>query len=255
MSVCAVSISNMLLLLIVSLLSLLGQPVMPEEPGEESYRYDVRYLYGKLDTKVAQAIFTMTPDQWEEKDVYKADINIVVQPIFRLFMSAKYLVKCYFTRPGMGPLYYYSPNSKGDTWCTYEEGEEGIRFYKLYDDMTEPQVFIFPNDGRTMDLASMLYYFRGYDFEERKPYDMTMVMAAKLVPATITMEGIDTEKFPGHNAQKIHIVMPERGLMENGSGNEIFLWIDADGTRPVLGLQVALGKHSTLVCKIVENKL
>lgn len=241
----------MIRLLIIPLVMLLAQPDVPVNPSEETSMYEVRYILGDLNTKVAKATITTTPTMWEEKDAYKAEINIKVQPFFRLFLHAKYFVEAFVTRPGMQPLYYSTSSSKENAWCRYSEGEEGIVFWRHYK-KKEPKALIFPNDGRTMELVSMLYYVRTFDFKEGEPCELKVLIGERALPATLTMEGIDTEKYPGHRAMFIRFVMLERGIMENGSGNEAYLWIDADGSRIPLGLEVALGKRGVMVCNIVE---
>lgn len=241
----------MIRLLIIPLVMLLAQPDVPVNPSEETSMYEVRYILGDLNTKVAKATITTTPTMWEEKDAYKAEINIKVQPFFRLFLHAKYFVEAFVTRPGMQPLYYSTSSSKENAWCRYSEGEEGIVFWRHYK-KKEPKALIFPNDGRTMELVSMLYYVRTFDFKEGEPCELKVLIGERALPATLTMEGIDTEKYPGHRAMFIRFVMLERGIMENGSGNEAYLWIDADGSKIPLGLEVALGKRGVMVCNIVE---
>lgn len=241
----------MIRLLIIPLVMLLAQPDVPVNPSEETSMYEVRYILGDLNTKVAKATITTTPTMWEEKDAYKAEINIKVQPFFRLFLHAKYFVEAFVTRPGMQPLYYSTSSSKENAWCRYSEGEEGIVFWRHYK-KKEPKTLIFPNDGRTMELVSMLYYVRTFDFKEGEPCELKVLIGERALPATLTMEGIDTEKYPGHRAMFIRFVMLERGIMENGSGNEAYLWIDADGSRIPLGLEVALVKRGVMVCNIVE---
>ena len=237
--------------LIIPLVLWLGHPVtVITDPEEETCTYEVRYLYGNLNTKVAKATLTLTPAEFEGIESYKAEIGIKVQPIFRLFMHSKYKVEDYFTRPGMKPLYYCTSSNKGSAWCRYSEDE--IVFWRQYGKMPEPAIFHHPNDGISMELVTLLYYVRTHDFKEGEPYEVRPLMGGQPTPATLTLEGIDTEKYPGHRAQVFHFVMLERGIMENGSGNDAYIWIDADGNRQVLGLQVALSKNGTMVCHIIE---
>lgn len=243
----------MLRLLIIPLLMLLGQPVTATDPGQESLLYEVRYVNGALNAKVAKASFTLGPSVWEDQDVYRADILITVQPIFRLFMIPKYIVQGYFTRPGMKPLYYYSPTGKGVGWCRYTEGEEGVYYWRQVNKMPEPEIYTYPNDGRTMELMSLLYFARTYDFQPGEPCQVKMLMGGKSFPVTVILESTDEERYPGHKAQLLHVLFPERGLMENGAGNEAFIWREAEGNRPILGMRVGLGKKSTMICNIIEE--
>ena len=244
----------MLRLLIIPLLLLLGQPVSPENPGTENLRYEVRYLYGALNARVATASFDLAPDVWEGKDVYRSDIHVRVKPIFRLFLKADYVVEGRFSRPGMALMYYRSPSDRGEAWCRYTEGDKGVYYWRQYDKMPEPEIYVYPNDGKTFELMSMLYFARVYPFREGVPCEVKVILGGKLFPAVITWESTDTERYPGHTAQVLHLVFPERGLMENGSGNEATVWRDADGSQPVLGLEVNLGKKGTMVCNILEDK-
>ena len=237
--------------LIIPLVLWLGQPVrVLTHPEEETCTYDVRYLYGNLNTKVAKATITLTQAQFEGQEVYKAEIGIKVQPIFRLFLHSKYTVEDYFTRPGMKPLYYCTSSNKGSAWCRYSDDE--VVFWRQYGKMPEPAIFHYPNDGITMELVTLLYYARTHDFKEGEPIEVRPLMGGQPIRSTLTLEGIDTEKYPGHRAQVFHFVMLERGIMENGSGKDAYIWIDADGNRQALGLQVALSKNGTMVCNIIE---
>ena len=237
--------------LIIPLVLWLGQPVrVLTHPEEETCTYDVRYLYGDLNTKVAKATITLTQTQFEGQEVYKAEIGIKVQPIFRLFLHSKYTVEDYFTRPGMKPLYYFTSSNKGSAWCRYSDDE--VVLWRQYGKMPEPAIFHYPNDGITMELVTLLYYARTHDFKEGEPFEVRPLMGGKPIRSTLTLEGIDTEKYPGHRAQVFHFVMLERGIMENGSGKDAYIWIDADGNRQALGLQVALSKNGTMVCNIIE---
>jgi hypothetical protein len=238
--------------LIIPLLFWLSQPLPIEDPGQESHTYEARYLYGNLDTKVANVIISLTPDEWEGQDAYRIDLSIKVKPIFRLFLHAKYAVEGRITRPGMTPLYYYSNTGKVEGLCKYTEGEEGVYYWRKPAKSPEPEIFAYPNDGKTMELMSMLFFARGYDFVEGEPVAVKALIAGRLAPGTITMEGVDTEKYPGHEAQILHLRMSERGIMENGSGTDVYIWREAGGSHLVLGLQAALGKHGMMMCNIID---
>ena len=242
----------MLRLLIIPLLLLLGHPTTPTDPGPEALKYEVRYLYGALNARVADAGFTLEADVWEGKDVYRTDILIKVKPFFRLFLNAEYLVEGRFTRPGMEPLYYFTP-SGGECWCRYTEGDKGVYYWRKSPKMDSPEISVFPNDGKTLELMSMLYFARTYPFQQGVPCEVKVILGGKLFPATLTWENTDTERYPGRTAQVIRLVFTGKGgLMENGSGNEAILWRDADGSHPFLGLQVGLGKKGTMVCNIIN---
>lgn len=246
----------MIRLLLLPLMLLLGVPSevpTPVNPGEEHLEYEVRYLYGAINTRAASAYFDMKPNVWEGKDVFSLDIRVRVKPIFRLFMKAEYTAEGQFTRPGLEPLYYYSPSSKGEGWCRYTEGNEGVTYWRFFEKMPAPETFTYPNDGRTMEMMSMLYFARRYDFKEGVPVDVKMLIAGKIVACTITWEGTDLERYPGHKAQILHLALKERGILENGSGNDFIVWREADGARPILGMYVPLGKRGTMEVNIIER--
>ena len=243
----------MIRFLIIPLLLWLGQPVtVVTDPGAETNKYDVRYLYGSLNTKVAVATFSLTPTVWEDREVYKSNISVKVQPIFRLFMHAQYMVDAFFSRPGMKPVYYTTSTNKGSAWCRYSEGDEGVVFWRKFGKMPEPEVFTYPNDDRTFEVVSLLYFARTHDFEVGVPCEVNVLMGGRKIRSTLTLERYDTERYPGHNARVLHLYMQDRGIMENKSGQDIYLWTDAQGTHTVLGLQVSLGKRGTMVCHILE---
>lgn len=241
-------------LLIIPLLMWLGLglPMNMEGPGEESCTYEVRYLYGSLDTKVATAVISLSPAIWEGQDVYEVSVNIRVKPLFRLFLHASYGVEGRISRPGMLPRYYFSDTGKVRGYCKYTEGEEGVYYWRKSAKMPEPEIFTYPNDGKTMELMSMLFFARGHDFVPGEPLSVSAVIGGKRVPGTITMEGVDTDRYPGHKAEVLHLHMDERGIMENGSGNDVYIWREAEGSHLVLGLRAGLGKRGTMECRILE---
>lgn len=247
----------MLKLLLLPLMLLLGNPpgpATPDNPGEEHLVYELRYKNGALKPKVAKAYFNLIPDTWEGKDVYTAQISIDVKAIFRLFMKADYQVTGHFTRPGMEPLYYYCPSKEGWGECHYTPGEQGVHFSRMMGEMEVPEEYFYFNDGKTMELMSVIYTIRWRELKLGEPIDMNMLLAGKIVHSTIVLEENDTEKYPGHTAQRLKVEMVERGLMENGSGNVFYIWREAEGTRPILGLQVPLSKKGSLLVNIIESE-
>ena len=234
-------------MLIIPLLMLLTQPTKATEPGEEELAYEIRYLYGAINAKVATGTFVLRPDVWEGQDVYTADIYIKVKPLFRLFLLPEYDVTGHFTRPGMNPLHYFCPSGRGWGECRYTEGEKGVHYWRQFDKMPEPEHFYYPNDGRTMELMSLLYFARMYEFVQGEAVPVKMLLAGKIYNGNITLVGEDSERYPGHVAQELHLEIIGRGLMEDGSGNLFVVWRDASGTHPVLGMYVPLGKKGTML--------
>ena len=152
----------MIRILIIPLLLWLGQPVkVATDLGKETCTYEVRYLYGNLNTKVAKAIFTLTPSVFEDQKAYKAEISIKVQPIFQLFLHSKYTVQDYFTRPGMKPLYYTTSSNKGSAWNTgvlVHANTGTFRFYKIDEASVNPLTRdnIFKGTAETISVTEAL---------------------------------------------------------------------------------------------------
>lgn len=100
---------------------------------------------------------------------------------------------------------------------------------------------ILPQDGRTMDLLSLLHFVR---FLEQapgdKPLHLRVLLGGIAYPGILTCEGPDAERFPGKSTERFLLRLTERGLMENGSGNVIHLWRSTGPDRRLLGLEVAL---------------
>ena len=67
-----------------------------------------------------------------------------------------------------------------------------------------------------------------------------VLMNGRSCPATLCSEGIDNERFPGREVERVLLEMPERGLMEDGSGNEITMWRSTGSDRTVFCLEVPL---------------
>jgi hypothetical protein len=76
---------------------------------------------------------------------------------------------------------------------------------------------------------------------------MQILMAGKSRDARILYKGIDEEKFSGISAEKILLEMTEHGLMENGSGNEIYIWRSPGPDRRLLALETELSSGAMFV--------
>lgn len=237
--------------LITALLMLMLAPVSVTDPGNETNVYEVRYVRGALNTRVAKATLSLAEDEWEEQPAYRADITIKVAAIFRLFMKTDYIVTARYTRPGMLPLYYYSQEVKKYGECHY--GEELIHFSRQMDRDAPVEEFDVPNDGKSFELLSMLMFARRYDFEPEVPVPVKILMFGDAYHAQVTLQGTDETLFPGHKAEVLVMEVLERGLFENKSGQQITVWRDAEGSRPILGLEINLHK-AKVVCKVIDKK-
>ena len=137
----------------------------------------------------------------------------------------------------------------GRRFVLYKESEDNKTIESTsIDEDDEPEYETFPLDGRTMDLLSLLHFVRFLDLTpDSAPIKMQILMAGKSRDARILYKGIDEEKFPGISAEKILLEMTEHGLMENGSGNEIYIWRSPGPDRRLLALETELSSGAMFV--------
>ena len=216
-------------------------------------QYEVRYRLGSVTTKVATATITLENARWEEQSAYHTGAVIRAASVFRLFMNAEYIADTYLSSSALDPLYYLNPFKKsgkeGKVEYVYDRGARSIHA-EVVQPPADPVTADIPLDGRTMDLLTLLQYVRFRDFSG--PVSLKLLMNTDTRPATLTPQGIDTERFPGIQAERFLLKLHGRGLMENGSGDEITLWRSVDGDRRLLGLETALGKNATMIAAIKE---
>jgi hypothetical protein len=216
-------------------------------------QYEVRYRLGGITTKVATATISLENGRWEEQSAYHTGAVIRAASVFRLFMNAEYIADAYLSSSSLDPLYYLNPFKKngkeGKVEYLYERAARTIRA-EVVRPPEDPVTASIPMDDRTMDLLTLLQYVRFRDFSG--PVSLKLLMNTDTRPATLTPQGIDTERFPGVRAERFLLKLHGRGLMENGSGDEITLWRSTDGNRRLLGLETELGKNATMVAAIKE---
>ena len=221
----------------------------PESLG--TFNYDVRYKNGLINTKVATATITWEESQWQNRPAYYSSALVKAAPLFALFISSDYVAETYFSHSGLAPLYFINPFEYKGKVCKYEyvfrEDNKTIESTSIDED-DEPEYKTFPLDGHTMDLLSLLHFVRFLELTaDSAPIRMQVLMAGKSRAASIQYKGIDEEKFPGISAEKILLEMTEHGLMENGSGNEIYIWRSPGPDRRLLALETALSSGSMSV--------
>ena len=74
------------------------------------------------------------------------------------------------------------------------------------------------------------------------PFRFYVLMTQAKVPDDLYYMGMDSEFWPGKSLVHYKILMPQRGLMEDGSGNELHVWMEADGRKEMVGLDIKLSK-------------
>lgn len=210
--------------------------------------YDVRYKLGVLNTKVATATISFEKDQWNGQPAWHSHALIRTTPVFKLFLGSDYTADAYLSRSDLSPLFFVNPFKEGRFEYVYNAKTREIESLAVKGpDKTEATTF--PLDGRTMDLLSLIHDLRFRTFPaDATPLPMQLLMGGKAYPARIIFQGTDTTAFEGIAAQRI-LVNLEHGLMENGSGNEIYLWRSTAPDRRILGLEAALSS-GTMTCRI-----
>ena len=210
-------------------------------------RYEVRYKLGAIDTRVVTAEITWEESSWNGIPAYYSAAILETTPFFRMFLSANYFAETYFSQDGLSPLYFDNPFQR--------KGKDGKYEYVFREDSGEIEststwgekevCTSFPHDGRTVDFLSLVHFVRFFDETQAEdPFPMHILVSGKSYPAELVYLGKDTEKQPGTTTDKFLLRLTERGLMENGSGNEVYLWRSCGPDRNILGLETELSTGS-----------
>lgn len=229
----------------ILLSGLLAAPAANNVPEEAlgAVNYEVRYLLGGINTKVAEATISLENATRDGQPVLHSHAVITAQAIFKLFLNSEYIADAYMSPGGEEPIYSINPIKKGKKEgkfeCIYDK-KAGTITSEFAKPSAKPVILSLPYDGLTMDMLSLVQFVRFLDHQKGKSYSMHLLAAGRANPAILTCEGPDKERFPEKNAVRYHLSMTERGLMENGSGNEITVWVSNEKDRRILGLETAL---------------
>ena len=98
-----------------------------------------------------------------------------------------------------------------------------------------------------MDLLSMLQYVRFLDLAKGQSLSVHVLKGGQSVPAVLTNQGPDKERYPDRAAERFLLTMTGTGLMENGAGNKISVWRSSGSDRTLLALEVDLGSGIMVV--------
>ena len=224
-------------------------PFLAGHSVPDTLSYDVRYKLGTLDTRVVTAKLTWNDTEWNGIPAYYSTVVLRPTPFFRLFLSKNYFAETYFSQHEPKPLFFANPFKKN--------GKEGRHEYVYGRDTIASTSVLetgqvvhasFPNDGRTVDFLSLVHYLRFLDLSQtREPLPLHILISGKLYPAELRYLGQDLEKYPDAPADKFLLLFTERGLMENGSGKEVYLWRSMAPDHTLLGLETRLSTGSMSV--------
>lgn len=206
-----------------------------------TFTYDIRYTWGAINAKVATATISLEPARWDERDSYHSHAFVKTSAIFRLFIGADLTVDSYIAQSDLLPLYTINPFRKGGKDCKFEYtyDRDDRKVTNLAQWPKETRTSQYPFDGKIFDLLTLLAYCRFVDAAD-KPISLKLMLGDAAHPATLTYQGKDTETFPGVEAERFLLRLTERGVMENGSGNEVTFWRSSGSDRRVLGLEAAI---------------
>ena len=223
---------------------LVSLPVSAGLPEGET-RYEVRYKWGVLNTKVANGTFWVNRSTWDGQPALHARVELGATPFFRLFMADKYRCELYLSQDGHEPLYSRAPGKGKDGPYVFEMfyKKDRIDAVTVLDDLGITESREFKQDGRTLDLEALFYFFLKVDpsmMPNGNPLPLKMVMPRSDAPTLMYYEGIDTEEFPGEPCFRYRLELTGRGLMENRSGHEVHIWISTRESRELLMLTVPL---------------
>ena len=231
----------------MNLLACLLIPVILLSETLGSAHYEVRYKMGVIDTRVVTAEITWEESSWNGVPAYYSAAVIQTTPFFRMFLASDYFAETYFSQASLKPLYFDNPFQR--------KGKDGKYEYLFHQDNGEIESWAtwgektdyttFPNDGRTVDFLSLVHFIRFIDPSlAEKPLPMHILISGKSYPAELLYQGEDNEREPGMPAHKFLIRLTERGLMENGSGNEVYVWRSAGADRNIIGMSTELSTGS-----------
>lgn len=212
--------------------------------------YEVRYKWGALDAKAATATISLDAEERDGQDAYHSRALIRPTSVFKLFISHDYIADTWLNRSDLKPAYFINPFKKGGKDGKFEitYRRSGIDAVSVKPPKETEEKKSFPQDGRTMDLLSLLHCIRFLDMTPAtRPMKFHILMGGASFPAVLSCQGEDKERFPDRRAERFLLRMTERGLMENGSGNEILLWRSTGADRRLLGLEVPLSTGSMIV--------
>lgn len=216
--------------------------------------YEVRYKWGVVDTRVANGVFTVTPDKWEGQSAYRAVATVRATPFFRLFMADEYKLELFLSREGALPLHCFSPlRTKGkecEYTLIYHQDTRQLEAWTV--SATESIQRNFSLDDGAMDIFTLFYYVQCLDastLEQGKPLSLKVVMPRSEAPALLYYEGIDKEAVPGVVCHRYLLQFTGRGLMENRSGNTVHLWVSAGAGGKLQMLTVPLN-NGVLMARI-----
>jgi hypothetical protein len=204
-------------------------------------KYEIRYKWGAINAKVASIDLSLAPEKWENHQAYHSKAIIKTSAVFSLFIGADMTAESYIEQSDLQPLYFINPHKKGgkDVCFTFVYNRKSKKIESTFKGVKDTSEKTFPMDGKTYDLLSAITYVRFLD-ASKKNVDLNLLLGEERYPGVLTYEGKDTEKFPGRETDRFVLRLTGRGVMENGSGNELTFWRSTGSDRKLIGLEAPI---------------
>lgn len=230
---------------------------LPESAKGES-QYEVRYNRGSLHAKMATATLTLEDALWQDKPAYYVNFTIRATSVFKLFMLNEYQVNIYLSKDDTHPYFYSFPHKKKgkERLLEFFYKEQEVESVLQIEDQAEPVRQVFPTEGLpTLDIASFALFLRSLEPSAFQNVTMpvNLLLATSVVPAELTYMGEDSTFWPNEAAYHYQVKMVGRGLMENGAGDVIEIWVSPQPEHALRGLQVDLKKGSVLAKMVLPE--
>ena len=201
-------------------------------------KYEIRYKWGAINAKVASIDLSLNPDKWENVAAYHSRASIKTSAIFSLFIGSDMTADCYVAQSDLQPLYFVNPHKKGgkDVRFTFVYDRKTKQIESTFEGVKETTQKNFPMDGKTYDLLSVIEFVRFLE-ASFNTVDLNLLLGEERYPGVLVYQGKDTEKFPGMTTERFVLRLTGRGVMENGSGNELVFWRSPDESRKIIALE------------------
>lgn len=204
-------------------------------------KYEIRYKWGAINAKVASIDLSLAPEKWENHQAYHSKAIIKTSAVFSLFIGADMTAESYIEQSDLQPLYFINPHKKGgkDVCFTFVYNRKSKKIESTFKGVKDTSEKTLPMDGKTYDLLSVITYVRFLD-ASKKNVDINLLLGDERYPGVLSYEGKDTEKFPGRETDRFVLRLTGRGVMENGSGNELTFWRSTGSDRNIVGLEAPI---------------
>lgn len=203
--------------------------------------YEIRYKWGAINAKVASIDLSLNPGKWENYQTYYSKAVIKTSAVFSLFIGADMTAEAHIDQADLQPLYFINPHKKsGKNVCfTFVYNRKTKLIESTFQGVKDVSERTFPMDGKTYDLLSSIAFVRFLD-ASAKPVSLNLLLGEERYPGEVIYQGKDTEKFPGIETERFVIRLTGRGVMENGSGNELTLWRSTGSDHKLIGLEAPI---------------